>query len=590
MLGLISWFLLRAYVARALPAGPGRGRALALHGALALVFVAWWLPFDMGVRAEAVVATSVIASMLCLAVALERDRWALAGLAVVAASFGATAAPTGFVALAPLLACLPAVWRLLGEEGRWTCRLGAFVAIVSPGALVSLAAFADGSLRDFVRGQQIFLGLQEQESWYSEIVRWSFLLEDGGPMGTYAKRFPVLFGLLALGCLLALLALARGRGLRLPPRLFTAVWTLLLGFALLWLTPSKWTHHFGTLATVGPAVLALALVGIPVLLREAFPEAAPRWRPSLSVAVGVGLLVVVLAALSGHGEHGWPYSWMLGLPDPFEVPKVAFVSFDQPLWWLLGGLVLAGVTVLVTRRRLPAWGHPVAPAVAVALTATTALLVSTVYLVGGFVLATVRTGDGYSPWADAVRDPLARDCGAASQIEVLDTRAARPLPAVPDLPVPGVPVPGVLPGEPPAFVPGGWFPSSPPPTAGAAAWGSFVPPTSGPGIVAGADGTVGAFSTPWYAIPPREGEAMTASVAGRTGAGNVLRVEYGRAVPNGVVPVGTRCSGSTPTAARSTPWSGVRCCSRVRTGRRRRPPCCASSPRTPRSHPGVGSR
>ena len=68
----------------------------------------------------------VIASMLCLAVALERDRWALAGLAVVAASFGATAAPTGFVALAPLLACLPAVWRLLGEEGRWTRRLGAF--------------------------------------------------------------------------------------------------------------------------------------------------------------------------------------------------------------------------------------------------------------------------------------------------------------------------------------------------------------------------------------------------------------------------------------------------------------------------------
>jgi hypothetical protein len=274
-----------------------------------------------------------------------------------------------------------------------------------------------------------------------------------------------------------------------------------------------------------------------VLLREAFPEGAPRWRPSLSVAVGVGLLVVVLAALSGHGEHGWPYSWMLGLPDPFEVPKVAFVSFDQPLWWLLGGLVLAGVTVLVTRRRLPDW-RPVAPAVAVALTAATALLVSTVYLVGGFVLATVRTGDGYSPWADAVRDPLARDCGAASQIEVLDPRTARPLPAVPDLPVPGA-----LPGEPPAFVPGGWFPSSPPPTAGAAAWGSFVPPTSGPGIAAGADGTVGAFSTPWYAIPPREGEAMTASVAGRTGAGNVLRVEYGRAVPNGVVPVGTQVLG-----------------------------------------------
>ncbi|GAA4867738.1 arabinosyltransferase domain-containing protein [Actinomycetospora straminea] len=542
LLGLASWFLLRAYAARALPAGTGRGRAVALHAVLALAFVAWWLPFDMGVRAEAVVATSVIASMLCLAVAVERDRWALAGLAVAVASFGATAAPTGFVALAPLLACLPRVWRtLIAPAGPWYRRLGVFVALVGPGALVGFAAFVDGSLRDFARGQQIFLGLQDQESWYTEIVRWSYLLVDGGPMGTYAKRFPVLLGLLALACLLALLAVARGRGLRLPPRLTAAAWTFLLGFALLWPTPSKWTHHFGTLATVGALVFALAVVGVPVLLREAATDAAdpPRWLPALPVAVGVGLLVAVLAGLSGHGENAWPYSWMLGLPDPFEVPRVAVFSFDQPAWWLLGGLVLAGVAVVATRGRWRAW-RPAVPAVAVALMATGALLVSTVYLVGGFVLATVRTADGYSPWVDAVRDPLARDCGASAQIEVLDPVTARPLAARPDLPSP---VPGASPDDPPVFVPGGWFPSSPPPTPGIAAWGSFVPPATGPGVAAGADGTVGAFASPWYAIPERAGAAMTASVSGRTGGGNGLRVEYGFPAGGGVVPVGVQALG-----------------------------------------------
>ncbi|MHC1561856.1 arabinosyltransferase domain-containing protein [Actinomycetospora sp. C-140] len=561
LLGLASWFLLRAYVARALPAGAGRGRAIALHAVVAVAFVAWWLPYDVGVRAEAVVATSVIASLLCLRVALERDRWMLAALAVGVASFGATAAPTGFVALAPLLAMTPAVWRRLAEVGSLLRRVATFVALASPGALVGVLAFADGSLRDFVRAQQIFLGMQAQETWYSEIVRWSFLLDDGGPMGTYAKRYPVLLGVLALACVIALVVLARTRGLRLPPRFPAAGWTLLLGFALLWLTPSKWTHHFGTLATVGPAVIALAVVGAPVILRDArdrtdrtveLDEAgrAPSpWRPPLPVVAGVGLLVVVLAALAGHGDHNWPYSWMLGLPDAFTVPRVAFVSFDQPVWWLLGGLVLTALAVLVVRRWAPSW-RPVGPAIGVSLTAAAVLLVSTTYLVGSFVLATARTADGYSPWEDAVRDPLAHDCAAARQIDVLDPATARPLAAVPGLPAPP-------PGGTSVFRPGGWFPSSPPPATGTDAWGSFVTPPPGPGASGGADGTVGGFSTPWYSIPPdRPGAAMTTSVAGRTGGGNLLRVEYGRAVGDRVIPVGGQDLGidDDGSAVDSTVW------------------------------------
>ncbi|MEJ2863347.1 arabinosyltransferase domain-containing protein [Actinomycetospora flava] len=554
LLGLLSWGLLRAYVARALPAGPGRLRAVALHTVLAIAFTGWWLAYDVGVRAEAVVATSVIASLLCLRVALERDRWFLVGLAVAVATLGATAAPTGFVALAPLLASLPAVWRRLGGFGL-PRRVATVVALASPGALVGVWAFADGSLRDFTRAQQIFLGMQSQETWYSEIVRWTFLFEDGSAMGTYAKRYPVLLGVLALVCLLAFVAAARGRDLRLPPRLTAAGWTLLLAFALLWLTPSKWTHHFGTLATVGPAVVALAAVGIPVLLRELWPAEPGRPRPRLAVTLGAGLAVVVLAALAGHGKNAWPYSWMLSLPDAYEVPRVAFFSFDQPVWWLVGGLVLFGLAAVAVRRWAPSW-RPQVPVIAVSLTAAAVLLVSTTYLVGGFVLATGRTIDGYSPWADSLRDPLARDCGAAPWIEVLDPATATALAPRPDLPAPP---PGGAGGS-AAFVPGGWFPSHPPPPTGSEAWGSFVPPPGGPGAAYGSDGTVGGFSTPWYAIPAdRPGAAMTTSVSGRTGDGNTFRVEYARVVGGGVVPVGEQELGLTEEdgPVDSTTWRSV---------------------------------
>ncbi|HSK58966.1 MAG TPA: arabinosyltransferase domain-containing protein [Actinomycetospora sp.] len=556
LLALVTWVLLRAYVSRALPAGTGRGRAVLLHAVLAVAFLAWWLPYDMGVRAEAVVATSVVGSLLALAVGLERDRWSLLGLAVGVAAFGATSAPTGFVALAPLLACLPAVWRRLRAGVTPLRAFGRLVAVVGPGALVGLLAFADGSLRDFLRAQQIFLGMQSQESWYTEIVRWSYLLSDEAPMGAYAKRAPVLLGIVALVVLGLLATFLRGRGRPLPTRTALAGTTLLLGFALLWLTPSKWTHHFGTLAGVGAAVLALVIVGAPVLLRGpgAPDPARPVVRPA--VVVGVGLAVAVVGGLAGHGPNAWPYSWLLGLPDPGEPPTVAFVALGQPAWWILGGLVVAGALVLLARRRAPE-RRPLVGVTAVAATAVAVLLVTTVYLVGGFALATLRTAGTWSPWADAVRDPLGRDCVAAAQMQVLD-----PAGAVPLTPAPGLA--SVPPGAPGGFVPGGSFPSSPPPELpGVTTWGSFTAPVPGPASPAvseaGNDGSVGSFATPWYAIPDRPDAAMTTSVSGRTGDGNTLRVEYARAEGDRLVPVGGAELGLDPdgSGVDSPTWRGV---------------------------------
>ena len=599
LLGLLSWVLLRAYVARALPAGTGRGRAIALHAVVAVAFVAWWLPYDVGVRAEAVVATSVIASLLCLRVALERDRWFLAGLAVGVASFGATAAPTGFVALAPLLALLPAVWRRLAEVGSLPRRSRRWSPSPRPGRSSACSRSPTARCATSSGPSRSSSGMQAQETWYSEIVRWSFLLDDGGPMGNYAKRYPVLLGVLALGCLLALVALARGRGLRLPPRFAAAGWTLLLGFALLWLTPSKWTHHFGTLATVGPAVLALVVVGAPVLLRDAVRRRAggPGWpgrsplRPPLPVMVGVGLLVVVLAALAGHGDHNWPYSWMLGLPDAFQVPPRRVLLLRPAA---CGGCWAAWSSPAVDPARGHGGGRPPGgpwrPVVAVVADGgRCAAGVHRRTSSAASSLATARTADGVLALGRrGARPARARLRRGVARSRSSTPRTARPL--LPPAALPGVPSRRAA-GWPSAFVPGGWFPSSPPPTTGAAAWGSFVPPTSGPGSPRAPTARSARFSTPWYAIPPRPGAAMTA--VGRRDApatATSCASSTGGQSRRAWCPSGHRCSGSTPRATRrlvDLARAAPRGRGRAAAGGHA---CSASSRRTPRSPPAVGSR
>ena len=551
--GLATWFLARLYVARALPAAPGstpgRGAGIAVRLALAVAFLAWWLPYDMGVRPEAVVAATTIASMLGLAVAVERGRWSLAAAAVAVGAFGVVAAPTGFVALAPLLAGAPAVWRMLRRTApsRGRALLG-LLAVVAPGALTSFLAFADGAWRDFLRAQQIFLGMQSQETWYSEIQRWTYLLGADDPMGNYAKRAPVLFGLLAVGVFVALVATARARGRALPARMELAGWTTIAGFLLLWLTPSKWTHHFGTLAAAGPVLLALVLVGAPLLVRDV----ADDRKVSAPVVATAALGVAAAAALAGHGTNNWPYSWLLGIPDPKSPPQVAGLAFDQPLWWLLLAALVGVATVVVVRRRAPGW-RPVAGVVAVSLTAALALLASTSFLVGDFAVAAARTSTTWSPWADALRDPLGTSCAAQSQVEALDPASARALPAAePPAPAPppeAVAAPTGGGAAPPAatFVAGGWFPSSPPPLpAGVPTVGSFHGSAANPD----ANAPVGGYTGPWSVLPaPAAGRAVSVYLSGRTGAGNRVRAEYGRATPTGIEPVGDRVLGETATGS-----------------------------------------
>ncbi|MGH3978557.1 MAG: arabinosyltransferase domain-containing protein, partial [Pseudonocardiaceae bacterium] len=435
----------------------------------------------------------------------------------------------------------PALWRLV--RGRSiTATLARAACLVAPGTIAALAGFADGSLRDFRLSQQIFLGIQDQESWYSEYARYGLLLAQIA-MGSYAKRAAVLVALVALVWFVAVWSAARARDVAVPQRLALAGWSLGLGFLLLWPTPSKWTHHFGALAGIGPAFLALFLVFAPVLV---FQVARGRRLPAAVVGVAVvsGVLTV---ALAGHGPNDWPYTWNFGMPNPSVPPFVGSVRFDQPLWWLLLVVIVAAVLVLWYHLRAPRWRrHAVVVAVPVLVVA---FFVATLgYLLGTFGIAAARTWDTYSLGAANLQDPLATECRASRAVEVLDERAATPLRTV-----------GARPTAPgPVFAEGaGWFEGTPPPVAvgeaaAAQVWGSFIPR-------AGTnrwDENTGRWASPWYEIPSGiTGGELAVLVAGRLGGGNSLTVEYAGAA--GSRPLSSDPTLTPPEPVTSTAWRTV---------------------------------
>ena len=125
--GLLTWVAVRALirpvagrpsvdrpaVGRPSVRRPGVGRAAA-----AVAFLAWWLPYDMGVRPEPVVALCATAAAALLLLAAARRRLAVAWLALAVAGAGAVAHTGGVVLLGVLVAGSPLLVPLLrGEPG-----------------------------------------------------------------------------------------------------------------------------------------------------------------------------------------------------------------------------------------------------------------------------------------------------------------------------------------------------------------------------------------------------------------------------------------------------------------------------------------
>ena len=514
--GLLTYVLVRVVVESVgLPPARNARARFVRSFVVGLVFAAAWLPYCLGVRPESVVALLAVMSLGAVIVARKRGSLGWFSLSLVISGIAFTCHPTGVVAFAPWFASIPVMWPLVRSSALW--RTGArIVGVVAPAAIAAVPGFLDGSLNDFTRSGQIFQQWPNNQ-WYDEQLRYSFLLSDGA-MGAYAKRAVILVGIVVLVWFVALQLVAAGRRTRSwPPLMALTGYSYGLALLLLWLTPSKWTHHFGSIAGLGAIFIGGCLIHCGRMV-----VAVQRGRRSLApVTVLAGISLVLAFALALHGPNTWAYSWMISVPQAFQRPHVGAVSLDSPAFWLVVVVAVALVVTVRLRRSRRTVGRIAGTAAPVAIVIF--LLGTVVYLVGGFAYATVASASTYSPWSDALRDPLGHNCGAEGAITAPDPATAQALPRVP----------GGTSGS-TGFSPTGYLPSSPPPQGADGpiqVWGSY--PRLG-----GEDNT-GRLTTDWYQLPSRDGgDRLLVDGSGKFGGGNDLVAEYGQRRGSDVVPVG----------------------------------------------------
>ncbi|HEX2300128.1 MAG TPA: arabinosyltransferase domain-containing protein, partial [Pseudonocardiaceae bacterium] len=286
-MGVVSWMLISREVMPRL--GRDVRRSAAAGWAAAAVFLAFWLPYNNGLRLEPVVAIGSLLALCAVERAVATRRVAPLALGLLAAAFTVAATPTGFIAVAPFLVALRPILRLLRQHASvsgWPALLG---PMLGAGLLVLAVIFADQTLRGVLEATRLRTEIGPSLSWFQEPARYQALFSNV-PDGAMTRRFPVLLLLLCLGtCLVVLLRRGNipGAGLGPSRRL---IGTTGVSLALLALTPTKWTHHFGAFASIGAALAALtALATSASVLRSA----RNRWW------FLAGLLLILALATTG---------------------------------------------------------------------------------------------------------------------------------------------------------------------------------------------------------------------------------------------------------------------------------------------------
>ncbi|MFR9752765.1 arabinosyltransferase domain-containing protein [Nocardia sp. 004] len=364
--GIICWLVISREVLPRLGARVRRNK-IALWTA-GLVFLAFWLPYDNGLRPEPLIATGALLTWCSIERAIATGRLLPAAVAVLIAAFSLAAGPTGLICIAALIAGSRPVLLILIKRARGVIPAGTgpgadmttmnapavergpslantvfrFAALLAPGVaagtLILVVIFADQTLATVLEATRVRRIVGPNVAWFDERARWDSLLMLS-PDGSLARRFAVLVMLLCLlVCVLQVLRKGRIPGTSRGP----SVRILGIVFASLFLmmfTPTKWTHHFGVYAGLAGALAALAAVAVGTNgIRS------PRNRTLFAAAV------LFLLAVTFTGSNGWWYVSSYGVPWWDKAPLIAGKGLSTLF------LGLSGLALLVA-----VWQHYRAP-------------------------------------------------------------------------------------------------------------------------------------------------------------------------------------------------------------------------------------
>ncbi|WP_063048335.1 arabinosyltransferase domain-containing protein [Nocardia arthritidis] len=442
--GVVCWLVISREVLPRLGARARRNK-VALWTA-GLVFLAFWLPYDNGLRPEPLISAGALLTWCSIERAIATGRLLPAAVAVLIAAFSLAAGPTGLICIAALIAGSRPVLLIIIKRARGvipartgpdadaaaagsaeaaaavnapgtarkTSRAAAvfrFAALLAPGlaagTLVLVVIFADQTLSTVLEATRVRTIVGPNVAWFDERTRWDSLLMLS-PDGSLARRFGVLVMLLCLlVCVLQVLRKGRIPGTSRGP----SVRILGIVFASLFLmmfTPTKWTHHFGVYAGLAGSLAALAAVAVGTAgIRS------PRNRALFAAAV------LFLLAVTFTGSNGWWYVSSYGVPWWDKAPLIAGKGLSTLFLGLSGVALLIAIWLhyrepyrrerAMAPRRFDRWAS--AP-----LTVAAALLV--VFEVASLAKAAATQYPAYSITKSNVESVGGDSCALANEVLV----------------------------------------------------------------------------------------------------------------------------------------------------------------------------
>jgi arabinosyltransferase C len=518
LMGVAIWVLLRMYLAALGRAGKEA------RVALASMFLLFWFAWLSSLRFEPKVALLSVIVLIALQRFHQTAGLGALATAVLAAMVALSVHAEGVVVLAPLLVAIPTVYRWARERHAMGALTLVALALIAAAGLVLLFT-ADTDLAHFRDNRRTFAANElNAYTWRDEFLRYKWLFEPGF-YSPVVRRATVLFALMAMALFFTRPSRRRDDRADLPAM------SLVVGAALIALTPSKWPWHFGALG--GFAALAVAVE----LRRLGLETRGGKSRNRRSLLVLAATVVASAIVWRGGAFFG-----------DFSVLEVKFgrggaglsgMDLSSPMPWVVvgvGALVACGcVAALMGRFSVRAavdrwlalsgaWAVPVAVGVVVVAT------------LGLFVTDAFASSPGWSLARQNYEDLMGQTCGLADDVEVADpfkgtALGADPLPAQSAA---AAALPEVTQGSGLDFTAAG----SPPPPLDVdldMRWGSRI---SG-------DQDTGVFVSPWFVTGP---DATTAGVdqtglvlftAGKPdSAGNLVLVQFGRRDGPAIQPLG----------------------------------------------------
>ncbi|WP_249124147.1 arabinosyltransferase domain-containing protein [Saccharopolyspora erythraea] len=545
LMGITSWLLISREVLPRLGQQVRRSNAAGWAGAA--VFLAFWMPYNNGLRSEPVVVLFSLLALCAVERAVATRRLMPAALGLVVAALAVGAGPTGLVAVLPYVAAIKPLFRLVRSRARQFGWLPVLAPIATCGFVIMVVVFSDQTWQAVMDATDLRQELGPNDHWYQELNRYNLLFAPT-PDGSLVRRFPVLLVILCLAtCGVMLLRRGRIRGAALgPSRRLLAVTAL--AFVVLVVTPTKWSHHFGLFAALGGALAALtALATSSTVLRSRRNRAA----------FFSGLMLII--AFAATGPNGWFYVSGWGVPWFDKPPSLKGFNASTAL---LAVAAVAAVVALIEHLRLDENNPKVVDVTSIeqrsrALKRGTAPLaiVCALLVVGEvatFAKVVQKQWGSYSIGADNVQQLMGNSCGLSDYVYVESQPRDGVLAASPQQPsvaAPGTKVPGrkteqekpndylraktdgfAQPGVPSSdqAYPGqpDWTPPHHFGDAAAPVWGSYDPQGLG----------TGELRTDWYDIPERatSGEVpVVVALAGIDAEPNSVVVEFGKDTARG---------------------------------------------------------